>query len=130
MARPRRSRFAAKASQGARGPRVRGCQARSAGRAKEEAFDDAAAWDAVAEQARREDARVVDDEEIAGAEKRRQIADGRMMERWRLPIEDEQARRAPGCGLLRDQIVRELEGEVGDVHGAGAPMYCGTIAAG
>jgi hypothetical protein len=84
----------------------------------------------VAEQARREDARVVDDEEVAGAEKRRQIADGRVMERWRLPTENEQPRRTAWCGLLRDQIVRELEGEVGDVHGAGAPMYCGTIGAG
>jgi hypothetical protein len=99
-------------------------------RTEEEAFDDAAAWDAVAEQARCEDARVVDDEEIAAAEVRRQIADGRVMERWRLPIEDEQARRTAGCSLLRDQILRELEGEVGDVHGAGTPMYCGTIAAG
>ena len=63
------------AFEGARGPGGQGAR-----RAEQKAFDDAAARDAVAEQAGREDARVVDDEEIAGAEKCRQIPNGGVME--------------------------------------------------
>ena len=96
---------------------------------QQEAFHGSATWNAVAKQPRREDARVVDDKQVAGAKKRGQIRDRAMTDGARGAVEDEQPRRAARCRILRDQIVGKLEIEVGDVHAAGAPMYCGTIRA-
>jgi len=84
----------------------------------------------MAEQTRGEHARVVDGEEITGAEDRREIRDGRMTDRAGPAVEDEQPRCAARRRILRDQLVGKLEIEIGNVHAADHwPMYCGTIPA-
>ena len=87
-------------------------------RPDQKALGGAAAGQPDADQARREDARVVDDQQIAGAEQRRQVVEGEMRDAPARAIErHEPAAAARGRRLLRDQLVREIEIEVGDVHG-------------
>jgi hypothetical protein len=57
--------------------------------ADEKALCGAAARESPAKQSRSEDARVVDDKQIAGLEQRRQILEAVIRNRARLPIEDE-----------------------------------------
>ena len=84
---------------------------------EEQAFDGAAARHARAEQTSRKHFRIVDDEQIALAEVLRQA--GHMCVR-QMPgafIENEQPRRGSvSCGGLRDELRRQIETEVGNVH--------------
>ena len=84
---------------------------------KEQTFDGAAAWDARAEQTSRKHFRIVDDEKIALAEVVGQA--GHMCVR-QIPgafVENEQPRRGSViCGGLRDELRRQIETEVGNVH--------------
>jgi hypothetical protein len=85
--------------------------------ADQQAFDRAAARIAAAQQARREDARVVDDDEVARVQESRQRADERMGERSARAVEAEQARAAANRGrLLGDQLGWEIEIEIADIH--------------
>ena len=70
------------------------------------------------EQPRREHARVVDDEKIAGAQEVGQRLDAGVCRRAAGAIDDEQARPAAiGGRLLRDEVGGKVEIEVADVHG-------------
>ena len=72
---------------------------------------------AVAEQPRRNDARVVDDEQVTRAQLLRQGCDGMVGCLAGGTIETQQARRPANSGrLLRDQIIGEFEIEVADEH--------------
>jgi hypothetical protein len=69
------------------------------------------------EQPRRKDLRVVDHEDVAGAQPRRQIGNMLMRDRAGSPIEHEQTRSAAlGGWRLRDQGFRQLEIEIRNQH--------------
>ena len=88
----------------------------------QQALDRTAARHPVAQQARRKHPRVVDDQQVARAEKRGQVADRRLRGRAGGSIEGEQARPVPlRRGLLRDRIIGQFEIEVGNVHRRPAP---------
>jgi hypothetical protein len=71
----------------------------------------------MAEQARRHDARIVDDKQIAGRKERWQIADDVVSPRASMPVHHEQPRRAARGGrLLRDQVLGQFEIELTQVH--------------
>jgi hypothetical protein len=83
----------------------------------QDALDGAAARHAPADQPRGEHARVVDDEEVAGAQPLWKHRHDRVCEAARFAIQNEQPRGPPfGRRLLRDQIGRQVEVEVRDIH--------------
>ena len=83
----------------------------------QQALDGAAAGDATAEQARWENARVVDHEHVAGAKQIGQRADRGMRHGSGDAIEVQQPRGAAIRGrLLRDQFGGKVEVELADVH--------------
>src|SRR5262249_45927248 len=70
-----------------------------------------------AEQPRRKDTRVVDDQQIAWSQPIGQRANRRVMDGAALAIEVKKTGRRPlGRRLLRDEIGRQLEVELADVH--------------
>jgi len=71
----------------------------------------------MAEQTRGEYARVVDDEEIARTQPRRKIRDTAVMTRSGIAVEYQKPRGAARRGILRYQLIRKVEHEVGDVQG-------------
>ena len=83
----------------------------------QQALDAPVAGDATAEQARGKDARVIDDEQIARTKEPRQIRHGRVCYRAAVPAEmEEPGSRAFACRLLRDQLGRQIEVEIANVH--------------
>jgi hypothetical protein len=70
-----------------------------------------------AEEARRDHPRVVDHQEVPGAEQLREIADAAVAFRS-LAVEDKQAARAARRGMLGDPVGRQLVVEVAGQHGA------------
>ena len=71
----------------------------------------------MAEQPRREDSRVVHDEQVATTEMSRQLIECRVLSSARGAIDDDE----PGCTafggrMSRDQLLRKIEVEVADVH--------------
>jgi len=81
--------------------------------AKQKTLDSAAAWDAVADEARGKHARVVHDEEVAGAQMIRQLRKRRVLDRTGLPREDQESRLPTlGWRTLGDQFVGEFEIEI------------------
>ena len=98
---------------GSADPAIRAIEpARVRRRAQQQALDGAAARHAAAEQPRGEHARVVDDEQIARAQQRREIADGAVPARAGDAVEHQEPRGAARRGLLRDQLVRKVEVEI------------------
>ena len=88
---------------------------------KQQALDHAAAGIAVTDQACGDDARVVDDEQIARREERRQIGDVMVPPLTRRPVDDQQPRRAAlGRRCLRDELGREVEREIREAHDPGS----------
>jgi hypothetical protein len=79
-------------------------------------LDGAAARHAPAEQARRKYPRVVDDDKVAWMQTLGQRRDVCMRDIAGLSIEMEQPRAAPPRRFLRDQIGREIEIELADLH--------------
>ena len=83
----------------------------------EKAFRRAASREAHADQSRRKHFRIVDDEDVARPEQLGKIAELTMNEGASLAVEHQQPAAASFNGrLLRDQFVRKLEIEVGNVH--------------
>src|SRR5450759_5473652 len=70
------------------------------------------------ENPRRDDHRVVQDEDVARAKKPEKIADGAMAEHARRAVQRHEARRAAGRGPLGDRFGRQREVEIRDVHPA------------
>ena len=68
------------------------------------------------QQPRGKDARVVDDEDIAGSQKRREIGNRAMFERSSAAIEGQQAGLTARRRRLGDQVYRQREVEVGYQH--------------
>ena len=88
------------------------------GRAHEEAFRRPATGQALTDEPRRKDARVVDHEQVAGPQQRRQVGELVMPHISARAVECEQPRGAPLYrGILGNQLVGQVEVEVGDVHG-------------
>ncbi len=84
---------------------------------EQQALDLAATRITMAEQARRDDARIVDDKQIARREEGWQIADDVVSPRASVPVHYEQPRRAARGGrLLRDQVLGQFEIELTQVH--------------
>jgi hypothetical protein len=82
----------------------------------QQTFHRAAAGHAPAHEPRREDARVVDDEN-GPFEQDRQVGDGSMREAAARSVEMEQTRRSPFTPrFLRDQVGRQLEIEITNEH--------------
>src|SRR5262249_35096952 len=70
-------------------------------------------------QARRDDLRVVQHQQVAGTQQPRQVDDVRMAEGSGLAVELEETRRRPlRRRLLRDQLGRQRVVEVGELHPA------------
>ena len=68
-------------------------------------------------QPRGNDARRIDDEQVAGRNQRREIVEMQMPCRTGAAVEHEQpARRAVGERVLRDLLLRQVVVEVGEVH--------------
>ena len=86
------------------------------GGAKEEAFHGPAARHSMAEQPGREDPGVVDYQQIARPQQRWKIANMEMAHLSASTIRREEARFTTRQRLLGDQLVREVEVEVGDEH--------------
>ena len=80
---------------------------------EQQALDRAAARHAASEQPRREHARIVGDEQVARTKERWQIANPGVSDRTGLPIQHEHPRLAAGRGGLRNQVVGQMEVEVG-----------------
>ena len=77
-----------------------------------------------AAQLRRNDLGVVEDQQIAGLEQRRQVADDPVLERrpW---LDDQQPRRIARLGRAqRDPVFRQLEIEKVDAHGRAVTARC------
>ena len=92
---------------------------------EQQALDLPAARIAMAEQARRDDARIVDDEQIARREEGWQIADDVVSPRASMPVHHEQPRRAARGGrLLRDQVLGQFEIELTQVHETEEVLQC------
>jgi len=88
---------------------------------QEQTFDGAAAWNAMSEETRREHTRIVQDQQVSRRQDARQIAHVHVPERTARAVQDEQARRAAGGGGLRDQLGRQVEIEIADLHDASGP---------
>jgi hypothetical protein len=71
----------------------------------------------MAEQTRGEYAGVVDDKEIARTQPRRKIRDTAVMSRTGTAVEYKEPRGTARLRILRDQLIRQVEHEVGDVQG-------------
>jgi predicted PurR-regulated permease PerM len=71
----------------------------------------------MAEEARSEDAGVVDDEQVSLAQVRGQVADGAVRARAGLTVQHEQAGLAARRGRLRYQLIRQIELEIRNQHG-------------
>ena len=85
--------------------------------AYEEELDATARPRAAADEARREDPRVVDDEEVARREVPLDVGEDRVLEPTGGPVHDEQARPISELGrLLRNEVVGEVEVEVRGMH--------------
>jgi hypothetical protein len=82
----------------------------------EQALDLAPARVTAADQARREHTGVVQHQQIACAQVPPQVREHRMLDRRSAAGQDEQAGASALRGLLRDQLVRQIEVEVGNVH--------------
>jgi predicted kinase len=83
----------------------------------EQTLDGAAARDPMAEQARGKDLRVVDNEHVAPPEKARQMLDRRVGEGARVASDAQHpGHSAFGGRFLGDELWREIEVEVADVH--------------
>jgi hypothetical protein len=75
----------------------------------------------VAEQSPGNDAGVVEDEQVTGAQQPGQVAEGTVADRCRCPHQMHHARGSPvGQGLLRNEFLGQLVIEVRDPH---APDY-------
>jgi hypothetical protein len=113
---PSRLEFLARVNEGVpEGPRSRIPVLRAP---QQQALHRATGRIAPAEQARRENARVVHDQQVAGVEQPRQVRHDRALGGACRAVERQQARGAPPFGRrLRDEVLREVEVEVGDVHG-------------
>jgi hypothetical protein len=86
---------------------------------QQQALDLPAGGVAMADQARRHDARVVQREKVAGSEQVGQVGNHAVGPRAPRAIDDEQARAAPDRRrLLRDQVLGQVEVEIGEAHGA------------
>jgi hypothetical protein len=103
---------------------------------EQQALHRAAARHAVPEQPRREHARVVHDEQIAGPEEARKLLDGRVLDRAGRSPQDQEPRRAARRGVLRDELFGQIEIELGDEHdaivrrvGGGRPAPAGPVRA-
>ena len=81
--------------------------------AKQQTLDGAAAWNSMPHEPRRKHARVVDDEQIAGAQVIGQPRERRVLDGTRLPRQHQQSR-LPSLGrrTLSDQLVRQIEVEI------------------
>src|SRR5262249_44089813 len=86
-------------------------------RPEQQALDRATRWNPAAEEPRRNDAGVVDHQNISGAQKLRQLPNDFVASRTGPALEHEQAGRAAWEGSLRDQLIGQDEVEVGDSHG-------------
>src|SRR6185369_5516686 len=82
---------------------------------EEQTLDGSAARNALTEQPRGKHAGVVHDDKVGRLEELRKLAHGRVPDRAAPALEHEQARTAARRGLLRDQLIREREIEVGYV---------------
>ena len=71
----------------------------------------------MAEEARGEDAGVVDDEQVSRAQVRGQVADDAVRARAGLTVQHEQAGLAARRGRLRYQLIRQIECEIRNQHG-------------
>lgn len=64
-----------------------------------------------------DDAGIVEDEDIAGFEIRRKIGEALMFKTMIVSMKDEEPRVATtGRGMLRDELGRQIEAEVGSTH--------------
>lgn len=68
------------------------------------------------QQPRGKDARVVDDEDVAGAKKRREVGNRAVFERSSAAIEGQEARLTARRRRLGDQALRQREVEIGYQH--------------
>ena len=85
--------------------------------ANQQTFDGTASRDATTQQSRGKDPRVVHDDQIAWLEEVRERRDSGVLDVSALPIEVEKAgRRSVRRRLLRDQLRRQIEIELSDVH--------------
>jgi hypothetical protein len=85
--------------------------------AQKESLDSAAAWNAMPKKPGGKNPGVIDDQEIAGSELIRHLRERRVFDCAGRAMQDEQSRRpAGGRRLLRNQLIRKFEIEVGDVH--------------
>jgi thioredoxin reductase len=85
--------------------------------AEEERFHGAAARNAMAEQARRKDSGVVDDQKVSGLEVLGQVGELGVLYRARVALQHQETRSAANGGrLLCNQLIRQLEIEVCHVH--------------
>ena len=83
---------------------------------EEQTLDRTAGRIATPEQARRKDARVVDDDNVACVEERRKITEPLLAPRRARAIDDEQPRSATRTRCLRNQRRREIEVEIRNLH--------------
>ena len=89
----------------------------ASGMTNEQTLDGAAGRRPPAEEPRRKDARVVDDEYIARFEKLRECGDRSIAHRTSCAIEEKHPRRTSlGRGVLRDQFSGQIEVEIANVH--------------
>jgi hypothetical protein len=89
----------------------------SPGRAQQQALGSATSREAPADQPRWKDASVVDDDQIARLEERRQIGKRVMRDATRRPAQAQETRSTSfSRRLLRDEIGGEIEVELGDAH--------------
>src|SRR5262245_20678009 len=85
--------------------------------ANQQTLNSAAALNAMTEQPRREHARVVQDQEIAATEVRRQLIEHRVLRRLRRAIEHNETRAtALGGRMVSNQLLGQFEVELVDVH--------------
>ena len=83
----------------------------------QQTLDRAATRHAVSEQTRREDARIIQHQKITAIEMGRELLDGRVLPRTGRATDDDEARCAAlGRRMLSDQLLREIEIELAEVH--------------
>jgi hypothetical protein len=86
---------------------------------QEQAFDGASARHAMAEQTRWKDPRVVYNEQVTRLKITAELDEHRVLEPV-VTVQDKEARTAADFGrMLRDELVRQIEVEVGCVHRSG-----------
>ena len=84
---------------------------------QQQAFDNTSAGIAMTDQARRNDARVVDDEKVVPRQERRKVRNALMSPPGDGAIDHEQPRGAAlRGGRLRDELRRKIEGEIRKAH--------------